>query len=160
MNQNNNNERPVIDKRSQTGLTPMDNAKACGLRMMTMKEVLQHILKNAQQAHNTLKTTNSQDDIHIVLDKIHGYQVDYRVSERIKAFIGDLRGSASACQQHNFTRTQMCEMLQRLIGMLNEEIAQEEHNERVHRVRIFFTVLAEHAEDVTAWCEQSGVSLF
>ena len=137
-----------------------DNNNFCGLRVMTMKEVLQKIQKDAQQAHNILKSTDSQDDIHIVLNRIHGYQVDCRVSARIKAFIDDLRGSACAVSLHDFTRTQMCEMLQQLITMLEDELAQEEHNERVQRMRKFFTVLAEHAEEVTTWCEQNGVSLF
>ena len=137
-----------------------DNNNFCGLRVMTMKEVLQKIQKDAKQAHDILKNTDSQDDIHIVLNRIHGYQVDCRVSDRIKAFIDDLRGSACAFSLHDITRTRMCVLLQQLITMLEAELAQEEHNERVQRMRKFFTVLAEHAEEVTTWCEQSGISLF
>lgn len=162
MNPTPNNERPVIDTRKQTGTTPQQpgTAKICGLRLMTVKEILQHIRKDAQQAHDTLKSTSSQNDIHIVLGRIHGYQVDSRVSDHIKAFIDDLRGSACAVSLHDFTRTQMCDMLQQLIAMINVEISKEEHNERVQRMHKFFTVLAEHAEEVTTWCEQSGISLF
>ena len=146
-NNPNNNERPIIDRRPHT-----DNS--CGLRMLTMKEVLQNILKDAHQAHNVLEHTNSHDDIRIVLDKIHGYQVDSRVSQNIKSIIADIRGSVHAMRLHDITRSQMCDMLHKLIAILEEAIAQEEHNEEVEAVRTSFLFMAEHAEEFVDWLNQ------
>ena len=150
-----NTEQPIIDRR-QHHHQPI----TCGLQSMPIQEVLQHIQADAKKAHAILKVTNSQDDIHIVLDKIQKYQVDFRVSQQIKDFINILRNKASALSLHDITRDKMCELLQQLIAMLEEEISHEKHNEFARHLNELFTLMAKHSDEIATWCEQSGISLF
>lgn len=126
----------------------------CGLMLMPMKEVFEHMHADVLNAQNALAFAESAKAIRHILSEIYQYQVDSRVPEHIKHMIQDIKGSVHGMHMHDFTREQMCNNLAELVTTLEYAIAQEEHAEYVKGVRRFFMIMADHAEEIVSWLEE------
>lgn len=126
----------------------------CGITIMPMIDVYSNMYGDVFNAHNALAEARSSKEIRSILQKIYQYRIDVRVSDRIRHMVADIQGSVPAMHTNDFTRSEMCDLLVALLQALDDEIAEEKHQEKIDATRSFFMFLADNAEEFVDWVEQ------
>jgi len=122
--------------------------------LMPLKDVLQIMRDDAVTAHKALSTAGSSKTIRHILSEIYEYPVVERIPAHIQHIVADLKGNVRAMHMNDYSRSQMCDDLKKLVSALTAAIEEEEHKERVSSVRSIFLILADHADEITSWLEE------
>lgn len=128
-----------------------ENTKNCGLRMMTRKERFEYLVKEVSKVKQELRTANTEESVNTALDKLSTLMdrlsKDSQVTD-VKGWVADISGTIRGVKLHDITRSALDDMLEKLLKMAMEIIAEEIKKENANKIKALFLELAEHSDEI------------
>ena len=128
-----------------------ENTKNCGLRMMTRKERFEYLVKEVSEVKQELRTANTEESVNTALDKLSTLMdrlsKDSQVTD-VKGWVADISGTIRGVKLHDITRSALDDMLEKLLKMAMEIIAEESKKENANKLKALFLELAEHSDEI------------
>lgn len=128
-----------------------ENTKNCGLRMMTRKERFVYLVKEVSEVKQELRTANTEESVNTALDKLSTLMdrlsKDSQVTD-VKGCVADISGTIRGVKLHDITRSALDDMLEKLLKMAMEIIAEESKKENANKLKALFLELAEHSDEI------------
>lgn len=127
------------------------NNCSCGLKMMSRKECYEYLIKQVSEVKQELRTVNTEESVNTVLDKLadlmNRMSKDSQVAD-VKGWIADIAGTIRDVKLHDITRSALDEMLQKLLDVSGNIIAEEKKKENAGKLKALFLELAEHSDEI------------
>lgn len=124
----------------------------CGLKMMSRKERYEYLIKQVSEVKQELRTANTEETVNTALDKLASLMdkmtKDSQVADA-KGLIADIAVTIRGVKLHDITRSALDEMLQKLLDVSRNIVAEEEKKENAGKLKALFLELAEHSEEIT-----------
>ena len=112
-------------------------AKNCGFRMMTRKERFEYLVKEVSEVKQELRTANTEESVNTALDKLSTLMdrlsKDSQVTD-VKGRVADISGTIRGVKLHDVTRSALDDMLEKLLKMAMEIIAEESKKENANKL--------------------------
>ena len=128
-----------------------ENTKNCGLRMMTRKERFEYLVKKVSEIKQELRTANTEESVNTALDKLSTLMdrlsKDSQVTD-VNGWVADISGTIRGVKLHDITRSALDDMLEKLLKMAMEIIADESKKENASKLKALFLELAEHSDEI------------
>ena len=128
-----------------------ENTKNCGLRMMTRKERFEYLVKKVSEVKQELRTANTEESVNTALDKLSTLMdrlsKDSQVPD-VKGWVADISSTIRGVKLHDITRSALDDMLEKLLKMAMEIIAEESKKENANKLKALFLELAEHSDEI------------
>lgn len=145
------NEYGEIVREENTMTQEALGAKNCGLRMMTRKERFEYLVKEVSEVKQELRTANTEESVNTALDKLSTLMdrlsKDSQVTD-VKGWVADISGTIRGVKLHDVTRSALDDMLEKLLKMAMEIIAEESKKENANKLKALFLELAEHSDEI------------
>ena len=128
-----------------------ENTKNFGLRMMTRKERFEYLVKKVSEVKQELRTANTEESVNTALDKLSTLMdrlsKDSQVTD-VNGWVADISGTIRGVKLHDITRSALDDMLEKLLKMAMEIIAEESKKENANKLKALFLELAEHSDEI------------
>lgn len=145
------NEYGEIVREENTMTQEALGATNCGLRMMTRKERFEYLVKEVSEVKQELRTANTEESVNTALDKLSTLMdrlsKDSQVTD-VKGWVEDISGTIRGVKLHDVTRSALDDMLEKLLKMAMEIIAEESKKENANKLKALFLELAEHSDEI------------
>ncbi len=133
-----------------------ENTKNCGLRMMTRKERFEYLVKKVSEVKQELRTANTEESVNTALDKLSTLMdrlsKDSQVTD-VNGWVADISGTIRGVKLHDITRSALDDMLEKLLKMAMEIIAEESKKENANKLKALFLELAEHSDEIAEFID-------
>ena len=145
------NEYGEIVREENTMTQEALGTKNCGFRMMTRKERFEYLVKEVSEVKQELRTANTEESVNTALDKLSTLMdrlsKDSQVTD-VKGLVADISGTIRGVKLHDVTRSALDDMLEKLLKMAMEIIAEESKKENANKLKALFLELAEHSDEI------------
>ncbi len=142
-----NNDYCEMDRK----VNEVNDAEKNGLRALTRGERFGVLVRRVSEAQKELRTANTEDDVNNALDTISTIMYeeyrDWQVSD-VKGVVEDIAGTICSVKMHDTTRSDLDDLLEKLLDRAREIIEEERKKEMAKKLEILFLKLAESADDI------------
>lgn len=118
---------------------------------MSRKERYEDLFKQVSEVKEELRTANTEESVNTALDKLADLMDklmhDSQVAD-VEGWVANIDGAIRGVKLHNFTRSVLDDMLQKLLERIQEILAEEKQKENAGKLKTLFLELAEHSEEI------------
>lgn len=118
-----------------------DESTSSRIRFEKLFEQLKAAKQRLCLANTQKDVTSALDDLSNLMDKLSNQDV-------ISGLIADISGTMRGIRLGDATRTELAQLLQKLLEALKEVIAEEKKKENASKLKAFFLELAEHSDEI------------
>lgn len=117
------------------------------------------VIEQVDYAKTELMEATSEREVDYMLEKLETlmtkeFSSDPVLDDGMKHFVADIVGTISAVKLHDYTRADLCEMLQHFLNLAEKKLSEEENActaesriEKPNPLQKIFLFLAKHAEN-------------
>lgn len=120
----------------------------------------EYVIEQVDYAKTELMKATGEREVDYMLEKLETlmtkeFSSDPVLDGEMNHFVADIVGTISAVKLHDYTRTDLCEMLQHFLNLAKKKLIEEEtarteqsHTEKPNPLRKLFLLLADLADEI------------